>query len=181
MYRLRNECDAVLVGVGTILADDPKLTVKETYVSNPKQPLRVVLDTKGRTPPDALVLNDMTKTVVITAEGTGRTYTGSHIEVVECKTDREGFIDLTRALDVLYHRGIRSLLVEGGGTVIWSFLNNKVVDDLYIFIGSCIIGGRETPTVAEGTGIRSDEDIVPLKIVEVKRIGSGVLLHYQPV
>jgi 2,5-diamino-6-(ribosylamino)-4(3H)-pyrimidinone 5'-phosphate reductase len=60
-------------------------------------------------------------------------------------------------------------------------LNNKVVDDLYIFIGSCIIGGRETPTVAEGTGIRSDEDIIPLKIVEVKRIGSGVLLHYQPV
>lgn len=181
MYRLRNECDAVLVGVGTILADDPKLTVKETYVSNPKQPLRVVLDTKGRTPPDALVLNDMTKTVVITAEGIGRTYTGSHIEVVECKTDREGFIDLTYALDVLYHRGIRSLLVEGGGTIIWSFLNNKVVDDLYIFIGSCIIGGRETPTVAEGTGIRSDRDIIPLKIVEIKRIGSGVLLHYQPV
>lgn len=181
MYQLRNECDAVLVGVGTILADDPKLTVKETYVSNPKQPLRVVLDTKGRTPPDALVLNDITKTVVITAEGTGRTYTGSHIEVVECKTDREGFIDLTCALDVLYHRGIRSLLVEGGGTIIWSFLNNKVVDDLYIFIGSCIIGGRETPTVAEGTGIRSGEDIILLKIVEVKRIGSGVLLHYQPV
>jgi len=181
MYRLRNECDAVLVGVGTILADDPKLTVKETYVSNPKQPLRVVLDTKGRTPPHALVLNDVTKTMIITAKGTGRAYPGSHIEVVECKTDQLGYIDVRDALEVLSQRGVRSLLVEGGGTVIWTFLDNKVVDDLYIFIGSCIIGGKDTPTVAEGIGIRRGEEAIPLRIVEVKRVGPGVLIHYQPV
>jgi 2,5-diamino-6-(ribosylamino)-4(3H)-pyrimidinone 5'-phosphate reductase len=85
------------------------------------------------------------------------------------------------ALDFLYRKGVRTLLVEGGGTIIWNFLKNKVVDDLYIFIGSCIIGGKETPTVAEGEGIKSEKDVIPLKIVEVKRIGSGLLIHYQPL
>src|SRR5512136_1773557 len=64
MYRLRNECDTVLVGVGTILTDNPKLTVKEKYVKHPRQPLRVVLDSKGRTPPHALVLNNVSKTLI---------------------------------------------------------------------------------------------------------------------
>jgi 2,5-diamino-6-(ribosylamino)-4(3H)-pyrimidinone 5'-phosphate reductase len=181
MYRLRHECDAVLVGVGTIIADDPKLSVKDTYVTHPKQPVRVVLDTKGRTPPHALVLNDAAKTMIITAKGMGRSYEGSHIEVVECATDSDGYIDVHCVLDFLYSRGIRSLLVEGGGTVIWNFLTNKVVDDLYIYIGSCIIGGTQTPTLAEGKGIGNDDPSIPLTIVEVKRLGPGVLIHYQPL
>ncbi len=178
MYRLRNECDAVLVGVGTILADNPKLTVKEKYVKHPKQPLRVVLDSKGRTPPDALVLNDATKTLIVIAKGTEKTYTGSHIEVAKCDTDRNGLIDLKDVLDFLYRKGVRTLLVEGGGTIIWNFLKNKVVDDLFIYIKPCIIGGTETPTMAEGEGIKSEKDSIPLTIVKVKRIGPGLLIHY---
>lgn len=179
MYHLRNEVDAVLVGVGTILADDPKLTVKETYVPHPKQPLRVILDSKGRTPPQALALNTVSKTLIITAEGQKKTYKGSHIEVVECKTQHDGLINLNCALDILYQKGVRKLLVEGGGTVIWNFLRNKVVDDLFIFIGSCIIGGKDTPTVADGEGIKNGE-YISLKIVDIQRRGTGVLIHYQP-
>jgi len=179
MHRLRNKCDAVLVGIGTILADDPKLTVKKEYVKNIKQPLRVVLDSKGRTPAHALVLNNISKTLIITAKGKEKTYKGSHIEVVSCKIDRNGLIDVKDAIDLLYRKGVRTLLVEGGGTIIWNFLKNKVVDDLYIYIGPCIIGGKETPTVAEGEGIKSKEDSIPLKIVKVKRVGPGLLIHYQ--
>lgn len=179
MYRLRNESDAVLVGINTILADNPKLTVKEKYVKHPKQPLRVVLDSKGRTPVHALVLNDATKTLIVTAKGKEKTYKGSHIEVYGCKTDRNGFIDVKSVLDYLYRKGVRTLLVEGGGTIIWNFLKNKVVDDLYIYIGSCIIGGKKTLTIAEGEGIKRKEDSIPLKIVKVKQVGSGLLIHYQ--
>jgi len=180
MYQLRNTCDAVLVGIGTILADDPKLTVKEKYIKNPKQPLRVILDSKGRTPAHALALNTISKTLIITAKGKEKTYTGSHIEVVSCKIDKNRLIDIKSALDLLYRKGVRTLLVEGGGTIIWNFLKNKVVDDLYIYIGPYIIGGKETPTVADGEGIKSEQDCLPLKIVKVKRVGLGVLIHYQP-
>jgi len=179
MHQLRNKCDAVLVGIGTILADDPKLTVKKKYVKNPKQPLRVILDSKGRTPANALVLNNTSKTLIITAKGKEKTYPGSHIEVVSCKIDKNRLIDVKSVLDLLYRKGVRTLLVEGGGTIIWNFLKNRVVDDFFIFIGSCIIGGKETPTVADGEGITSEEDSIPLKIVKVKRVGLGVLIHYQ--
>ena len=180
MYRLRNEVDAVLVGIGTILADDPKLTVKESYVEHPKHPLRVILDSTCRTPPQALVLNAVSKTLIITAEGHQKTYDGAHIEVVECRTDKEGFIDLNCVLDLLYKKGVRKLLVEGGGMIIWNFLKKKVVDDLFIFIGPCIIGGKDTPTVADGDGIGPGEEIT-LKIIEVTQVGAGVLIHYQPM
>lgn len=180
MYQLRHESDAVLVGIETILADDPKLTVKESYVPHPRQPLRVILDSKGRTPVDALALNTVSKTLILTTTGHKRTYDGSHIEVVECETDDEGFIDVRNALEILSRKGVQRLLVEGGGTVIWKFLTSRVVDDLYIYIGSCIIGGKDTPTVADGEGIHGGE-VIPLKIVDVKQGGSGVLIHYQPL
>jgi 2,5-diamino-6-(ribosylamino)-4(3H)-pyrimidinone 5'-phosphate reductase len=181
MYKLRNTCDAVLVGIETILSDDPKLTVKEQYMKQPKQPLRVVLDTKGRTPLRSFVLNDTAKTLIITAKGIKKSFNGSHIEIVECEIDRNGLIDLKCVLDSLYKKGIRILLVEGGGTVIWNFLNKRLADDLYIFIGSFVIGGSGTPTIAEGEGISSEEDVILMKIIEVKRMGSGLLIHYQPL
>jgi 2,5-diamino-6-(ribosylamino)-4(3H)-pyrimidinone 5'-phosphate reductase len=180
MYKLRNKCDAVLVGVGTILSDDPKLTVKETYVKNPRQPLRVVLDSKGRTPPEALVLNKTANTLLIMAKGHERSFEGKHIEVVGCTVDRQGLLEIPCILDLLSQRGIRTLLVEGGGTVIWSFLKSGMIDDLYVYIGPCIIGGKNTPTMAGGEGADSEGEVIPLTIVEISRLGTGILIHYQP-
>jgi len=180
VYRLRNESDAVLVGVGTILSDDPKLTVKETYVKNPRQPLRVVLDSKGRTPPGSLVLNKTANTLLIMAKGHERPFEGSHIEVVGCTADRQGLLEIPCILELLSQRGIRTLLVEGGGTVIWSFLKSGMVDDLYVYIGPCIIGGKNTPTMASGEGIMREDEIITLKIVKTQRTGAGILIHYQP-
>ena len=179
MYRLRHQSDAVLVGIGTILTDNPKLTVKDSYVPHPKQPLRVILDSKGRTPPDALALNTVSNTLILTTKGHKRAYEGPHIEVMECQGDDEGFVDVKKALELLSQKGIQKLLVEGGGIVIWSFLEEKVVDDLFVYIGPCIIGGKDAPTVADGKGIH-DENVLPLKIIEVKQIGPGVLIHYRP-
>jgi len=179
MYNLRNECDAVLVGIGAVLSDDPKLTVKEKYVRNPKQPLRVVLDNKCRTPEDALVLNDVAKTLIVTVQGNEKQFEGDHIEVVWIKADDEGHVDLENMLDLLYKRRIKKLLVEGGGTVIWKFLKKRLVDDLYTYIGPCIIGGKNTPTVADGLGIKNEDDLLSLRIVDVNRLGNGLLVHYK--
>lgn len=178
MHQLRHDCDAVLVGVGTILSDDPKLTAKETYVNNPRQPLRVVLDSKGRTPTNALVLNTDAQTLIITGKETQKKYPGSHIEVVECDTDENDFLDVAQVLQILFKKGIKKLLVEGGGTVIWTFLKAGVVDDLYTYIAPCIIGGTDTSTLADGEGIHSEKEGIPLKLVDVKRFGPGILTHY---
>jgi len=179
MYNLRHGSDAVLVGIGTILADDPKLTVKEKYVENPKQPLRVVLDSTCRTHKDALVLNDKAKTLIITKKGNEKHFDDKHVEVVGCNTDNEGYIDVECALDLLYQKGVKKLLVEGGSTVIWSFLKKKLVDKLFIYIGPFVIGGKDTPSVADGCGIKNENELIPLTFDNVKRLGEGVLITYK--
>ena len=179
MYNLRNEVDAVLVGIGTILSDDPKLTIKEKYVKNPKQPLRIVLDSICRTPKDALVLNDSAKTLIITKKGNEKQFDCKHIGVVGCKIDNEGYIDLNCVLDLLSKKGVKKLLVEGGSTVIWSFLKKKLVDDLFIYIGPYVIGGKDTPTVADGSGIKNENELLSLRIVNVKRLDEGALIQYK--
>ncbi|UCD14497.1 MAG: 2,5-diamino-6-(ribosylamino)-4(3H)-pyrimidinone 5'-phosphate reductase [Thermoplasmatales archaeon] len=179
-YKLRNECDAVLVGIDTVLSDDPKLTVKAKYVKNPKQPLRVVLDSKCRIPKDALVLNKSAKTLIITTMD-HKHIAGEHVKVVGCKADVNGHVDLECALELLYRKGVKKLLVEGGGTIIWGFLEKRLVDDLYIYIGPCVVGGKTTPTVADGLGIKREDELITLKIVDVSRLGAGILTHYKMI
>ena len=178
MYNLRNNCDAVLVGVKTILSDDPKLTVKEEYVTNPKNPIRVILDTQGRTRRDAHAADSAAKTIIITNGGFDRNY-GDNVEVIQCDIDSEGFIDIGKMLEILYSQGIKKLMVEGGSTVIWNFLKNGFADDMYIFIGPIIIGGKYTPSMADGDGISNENDVINLGIVDVSKLDNGILVHYR--
>lgn len=175
MYELRNECDAVLVGINTVLSDDPKLTVKEKYVKNPKQPIRIVLDTNCRTSVDSLVVNNLAKTLIISGKQCDKEF-GNNVEVIECDTNKDGVIDLEKLMEILYNKDIKKLMVEGGGTVIWNFLKYGFVDDFYVYVGPMIIGGKDTPTIAGGKKIDENSN---LKLVETKTIGPGTLLHYR--
>ena len=178
VYHLRNACDAVLVGVGTITSDNPKLTVKEGYVENPKNPVRVILDTHCRTKADSLAVDDKAKTLIITNGECDKNY-GSNVEVVQCKTDSDGLIKLDEMLELLYNRGIKKLLVEGGSNVIWNFLKHRLADDLYVFIGPMVIGGKYTPSMADGDGINTQDDLINLEVVDVSKIDNGILVHYK--
>ena len=178
MYNLRNEVDAVLVGIGAILSDDPKLTVKEKYVETPCQPIRIILDTYCKTPENALAVNGTAKTMIITAEPCKKTY-GDNVEVIQCQTDNSGFIDLRNLLTLLDKRGIKTLMVEGGSNIIWNFLKHKLVDELFVYVGPMIVGGKHTPTMADGEGIGNPDELVSLEIVETQRVGPGLLIHYK--
>ena len=178
MYKLRNKSDAVLVGIETILSDDPKLTVKEKYVENTKQPIRIILDTNCKTPVDALAVNNKAKTLIVTSKKCSKKF-NDNVEVIICKTDKEGFIELKSLLEILYNRGIKTLMVEGGGTVIWNFLNKRLVDDFYVYISPLIVGGNKTPTMADGEGVKSIDDLISLDIVDMRKLGPGVLFHYK--
>lgn len=175
VHNLRNQCDAVLVGINTILADNPKLIVKKEYVKKPvKLPIRIVVDSKCKIPADANVLDGSAKTIIACAKGFSRKI--NNAEVIECG---EGKVDLKQLLDMLAERNIQRILVEGGGTVIWSFLKERLADELNIFIGSVVIGGKTSPTPADGTGVKRIEDAVKLKLKKIKTLGNGILLQYK--
>jgi 2,5-diamino-6-(ribosylamino)-4(3H)-pyrimidinone 5'-phosphate reductase len=175
VHRLRAQVDAVLVGIGTVLTDDPGLTVKSEYAQG-KNPLRVVVDSDGRTPDHAAVLDGSAPTIVVTTEDCNRVF--SRAEVLRCGKDN---VDLTGLLKELTRRGVSTLLVEGGSTIVWSFLEAGLVDDLKVFIGGAIVGGHAAPTLAGGRGSTRREEMIPLRLVAVTRLGDGVLLEYAVV
>ncbi len=169
--RMRAATDAILVGVGTVLADDPHLTVK----GNPpeKNPLRVVLDSRGRMPENARVLDGRARTVVATAEDCRTSWPTA--EVVRIGRRQ---VDLELLLDHLYGLGVRTLMVEGGGETIFTFFEKGLVDRYCVFIGSLIVGGRTSPTPADGEGFE-DERIAQLRLISSEHLGDGVLLTYE--
>lgn len=176
VHALRNSSDAILVGIGTILADDPKLTVSEKYVPNPRQPLRIVLDSKGRTPANANVLKGPSKTVIVTSESCNRVFEGA--ETVRFGKQR---VDIGALLRYLEGRGVKTLMVEGGETVMWSFLRDGFADELTVFVGSMVIGGTESPTLAGGEGAESLGDVRKLLLKSCEKLGDGALLRYEVV
>jgi 2,5-diamino-6-(ribosylamino)-4(3H)-pyrimidinone 5'-phosphate reductase len=172
VHRLRASVDAILVGVGTVLMDDPKLTVKSEYAKG-RNPLRVVLDSRGRTPETAHVLDGSAPTLIITSRESDRQF--PRAEVQRLGTHE---VDLPALLDHLATRGVRTLLVEGGSTVIWSFLREGLADELKVFVSSRVLGGRAAPSLAGGQGVTSLDEAPGLRLERVKRLGDGVLLEY---
>jgi 2,5-diamino-6-(ribosylamino)-4(3H)-pyrimidinone 5'-phosphate reductase len=173
VHELRNSVDVIIVGIGTVLADDPSLMVSPKHVSDVRNPTRLILDSSGRTPPDAAVFDGDARTVVVTAEECSRDFGGA--EVIRCG---KGRVDLTKLLSILHERGHSSVLVEGGGDVIWSFFLEELVDEFKVFVGSMIIGGKGSPTPADGEGFSSLSYVVELELVAHEELGDGLLLEY---
>ena len=131
-----------------------------------------MLDSQGKLPATARVLDDRAQTLIVTGEDCTKTWAGA--EVLRAGTNK---IDLNALLINLQERGIKSLMVEGGGEVISSFFANNLVDRYCVFVGSMIIGGRTAPTPVDGEGFLQP---LALKLVEHKRLGDGLLLIYEP-
>jgi len=173
VHVLRSKVDAILVGIGTVLADDPSLLVKKEYVPKAKQPLRIILDSKARTPIDANCLGKGERTLIVTSGRSTKGVRGA--EMLRCGDDR---VDLPMLLDFLWKKGIRTLLVEGGGTVLWSFVSQNLFDEMYVYIAPLVIGGSTSPTGADGPGYERIEDCTRVKIDRVEKFpGGGVLVH----
>ncbi len=173
VHKLRNTADAVLVGIETVLSDDPRLTVNAKYVKRPRHPVRVVLDSYGRTPKNALVLNGEAKTIIVTNQSTRKVFPNAEV----MRAGKED-VDLRKMLGMLSRRGIKKLLVEGGSRVIWSFLESGLADEVDIFVGSMVIGGEKSPTAAGGSGACDERHIVALRLKSARVLGNGVLLKY---
>lgn len=184
--RLRAESDAVVVGVGTVLADDPHLTVKEPTLcerrleaGESRHPARVVVDSRARTPADAAVLDDAARTYLLVSEAAGEdrraelTRAGGDVEFVTAGRER---VDLPAAFAELERAGLERLMVEGGGELVFSLFAAGLVDELSVFVGPNVIGGRDAPTLADGDGFVAD--FPELELERLERRDGGAVLYW---
>jgi len=181
-HRLRAEHDAVMVGIGTVIADDPELTARrgERVV---KRPLRVIVDSRGRVPLKAKVLDDAADHPTIVAV-TGRAPAtkldalrrrGAEPLVFE---GQDGRVDIAALIAHLGRRGdLRSVLIEGGGSLAASALRAGLVDKVIWFIAAVMVGGRRAPTGVEGDGVARMADALPLEDVKVRRFGRDIMIE----
>jgi diaminohydroxyphosphoribosylaminopyrimidine deaminase/5-amino-6-(5-phosphoribosylamino)uracil reductase len=162
---LRATCDVIIAGSGTVLADDPALTVRDADGSPaPDQPLRVVVDTYGRTPPAARVRDDAAETWVATAAEVG--------------ADPNGCVDLTALLHELHLRGHVVALLEGGPRLAGSFLRDGLVDEFVAYLAPTLLGAGRS--ALEGTGVATLADALALDITDVRRVGPDVRIAGRP-
>ena len=182
--QLRADSDAVVVGVGTVLADDPSLTLDDQEridarreADEPPHPARVVADSRARTPLDARILDDRATTYVLVGD-TAPPERVADLEAASARVVRAGSerVDLGVAFEQLAAEGIEEFMVEGGGELIFSLFDAELVDELSVYVGSKIIGGRDAPTLADGTGFVSE--FPTLELASVTRLDDGVVLTW---
>lgn len=174
VLNLRAKYDGILIGIGTVLKDDPHLTTK----GRGKNPTRIVLDTMCRTPEDALVVNNESSTIIF-CEKPRKNY-GENVKVVEVPCERvnnKKYLKLEVVLSEIYNLGIRSLLVEGGSEVLWSFLSTENFDIFTMFMRFVIIGGKG-PTVASGYGF-VDGACLNLRMSKYKIFDEGMYMEFR--
>ncbi|HDR13886.1 MAG TPA: bifunctional diaminohydroxyphosphoribosylaminopyrimidine deaminase/5-amino-6-(5-phosphoribosylamino)uracil reductase RibD [Desulfobacteraceae bacterium] len=179
VHRLRDRVDVVMVGVGTVLADNPRLTVRAVRRANP-QPYRVIVDSNLRTPKEAAVVacGDPERTIIAVGKGAPRVrrreFSDAGVELVECPEGPDG-IDIGALLGILAAREVVNVLVEGGARLLGSMLRERLIDKVYIFRAPLLLGGSDGVPMAFGPGADEIRRCLKLKDLRVRRIDNDVL------
>lgn len=178
VHHLRKEFDGIMVGINTVLIDNPKLTIHKIKAEKEDNPVRIIIDSKARTPLDSLVLNNDAETIVIVSDNApveNINKLSQKCRVIKCG---ETHVNLKEALIKLYDLGIESILLEGGSTLNFSMFKEQLIDEISICIGSKILGGSDSKTFVDGEGFSINE-YVNLELKKVEKIDENdVVLTY---
>ncbi len=184
VHRLRNNSDAIAVGIDTVLHDDPRLTAR-LEEGGGKDPLRVVVDSRARLPIDARMIKMSSRAATLLAATAAappekrRALEEKGVELL-LLPEKGGRVDLDALIEELGRRGICQLLVEGGGTLNFSLLEAGLIDKVMLFIAPLIVGGRESPTSFGGEGVATLDQGWRLEDLEIKQYDGDLLLIGYP-
>lgn len=184
VHRLREVMDAVMIGVGTVLADDPSLTVR-LRTGKGKVPLRVVLDTHLRTNPGARLLRDADKesTLLVVGETVPadrlKWFQEQGVRLLVCP-EKDGGIDLDAVMAKLGAISVTSVLLEGGATLMGAMIRKRLIDKFYIFEAPKILGGGDGIPMAGGPGPVSIDQCIRFRDVRIRKFGEDLLIEGYP-
>ncbi len=183
-HRERPTFDAIVVGSGTVVLDDPELTARPGgSTEGAHQPLRVVVDTRGRTPAAARVLRGPSPTLVATSERSRTAWREAMREAgaeVALLPEADGHVDPAALLDELGRRGTLAALVEGGGVLLGALFDRRLVDYVHAVITPIIIGAERAPSAAAGRGAQRLADAPRLTGIRVEQLGPDVRISGAP-
>lgn len=182
LHALRAECDGIMVGANTVIIDDPSLRVK--FYPEARNPTRIIVDGRLRTPTTARVYTLKTaRTIVLTSSLAPQEKVAllKNLGVEVVVFEGGPTISMREALERLYEMGLESIMVEGGGELLWSLFKDGVVDELRVTVSPYIFGGRDAVSLVMGEGFYTTEDAVKLKLIGMTmcECGSEVHLKYK--
>jgi 2,5-diamino-6-(ribosylamino)-4(3H)-pyrimidinone 5'-phosphate reductase len=178
LHKLRSEVDAILVGKNTVNNDDPLLTVR---YNKGKNPVRIILDSGGTISNKSKILktSNRVKTIIVVSKKiTKKNLQKLKISSAEIMITGENQVNIKSLLKKLGKRKIKTILLEGGGTVNWEFVKNNLVDEFFITITPYILGGKNSISLINGKGFDKIKKSPKLRLNGIKRLENDLVLHY---
>lgn len=177
-YKLRDIYDGIMVGINTVIEDNPMLTAR---VDGGKNPIRIVVDSSLKIDINANVVQDKSaKTIIATTDKADKDkilkLQAQDVDVIVVDKDKNDKVDIEKLLDILGQQNICSILVEGGATLSGSFVAKKLVDKVDFFIAPKIVGGKEAKTPVAGTGILNLQEALALKDIQIEKLEEDILI-----
>ena len=178
LHKLRSKVDAILIGKNTMLKDDPLLTVRYTKGKNPT---RIILDSKGTISKNSKIIksSDKIPTIIAVSKKISKANLSKLKKLpVEIIISGENSVNLKLLMKKLSAKKIKTILVEGGGTVNWEFIKNNIFDELIITLSPYLIGGNDATSLVEGKGFAKIVNSPNLKLKSVKRLKNHLVINY---
>lgn len=199
VHRLRHKCDVILVGISTVINDDPLLTIR--YGMNKKDnknPIRIIIDSKARIPLQSKIVktaNQIETRLVVTSQAPSKKLKkleerGLKIMMIDQRRedkengveDNAEKVDLKKLFNQLEEEGVSHVLVEGGGEINWSIIKNNLFNEIIITISPMIIGGKNAISLVGGEGYKTINESIKVKLSRIQKKSNGeIILHYKNI
>jgi 2,5-diamino-6-(ribosylamino)-4(3H)-pyrimidinone 5'-phosphate reductase len=184
VHKLRASVDGILVGISTVIVDDPLLTVRLIKRKEREDPARIIVDSEGRIPINSKILRTASRvTTIIVVSERASTYNIQKIRSMGAITITAGkrSVNLREAILLLEKMGFRKILAEGGGELNWSLFKLGIVEELIVTISPKLVGGRSATTLVEGEGYKKISEAINLKLNKVLQQDDGELVLFYKV